>query len=119
LGETVDPLRGGGEQDSVAGLARPDRDPDGEVGLAGAGRTEEHDVLAGFDEVEGAEMGDDIAFEGSLVVEVELLEGLSTTRLKSAAVSPRRATPPCPARCHPRRRGGERSRRLSSSAGDA
>jgi hypothetical protein len=29
------------------------------------------------DEVEGAEVGDDVAFEGALVVEVELLEGLA------------------------------------------
>ena len=53
------------------------RQADGEVGLAGAGRAEEHDVVAGGDEVEGAEVGDDVALEGALVVEVELLEGLA------------------------------------------
>ena len=37
LGEHADPVRGGGEQDPVAGLAGPDRQPDRQVGLAGAG----------------------------------------------------------------------------------
>ena len=45
----------------MAGLAGPDAQADGEVGLAGAGRAEEHDVVAGLDEVEGAEVGDDVA----------------------------------------------------------
>jgi hypothetical protein len=35
--ETGDPFGGGRERDAVAGLARPDRDPDREVRLAGAG----------------------------------------------------------------------------------
>lgn len=47
------------------------------MGLASAGGPEEHDVLSGFDEVERAEMRDDVAFEGALVVEVELLERLA------------------------------------------
>ena len=76
-GEPVDPFGGGGEGDAVAGLAGADRQADREVGLAGAGRTQEHDVVAGGDEIEGAEVGDDVAFEGALVVEVELLEGLA------------------------------------------
>ena len=63
--------------DAVSGLAGPDRHADGEVGLAGAGRSEEHDVVAAFDEVEGAEVGDDVTLEAALVVEVELLEGLA------------------------------------------
>src|ERR1700676_1444321 len=37
LGEHVDPVRGGGEQDPVSGLTGPDRQPDREVRLAGAG----------------------------------------------------------------------------------
>jgi hypothetical protein len=37
-GQAVDPLGGGGEGDAVAGLAGPDGQADGEVGLAGAGR---------------------------------------------------------------------------------
>ncbi len=77
VGEAVDPFGGGGERDAVAGLAGPDGQADGEVGLAGAGRAEEHDVVAGVDEVEGAEVGDHVALEGALVVEVEVLEGLA------------------------------------------
>jgi hypothetical protein len=77
LGEAGDPLGRGGERDAVTGLAGPDADPDGEVGLAGARRAEEHDVGALGDEVEGPEMQDGVAFEGALVVVVEVLEGLA------------------------------------------
>jgi hypothetical protein len=45
LGEPGDPLRGGSEQDPVACLAGADRQPDGQVSLAGAGRAEEDHVL--------------------------------------------------------------------------
>ena len=76
-GEAVDPFGGGGEHDAVAGVAGADRQADGEVGLAGAGRAEEHDVVAGGDEVEGAEVGDDVTLEGALVVAVELVEALA------------------------------------------
>jgi hypothetical protein len=38
LGKAGDPLGGGGERDAVLGLAGPDPEPDGQVGLAGAGR---------------------------------------------------------------------------------
>ena len=58
VAEAGDPFGGGGERDAVAGLAGADAEADGEVGLAGAGRAEEHDVVSGFDEVEGAEVGD-------------------------------------------------------------
>jgi hypothetical protein len=47
------------------------------VRLAGAGRPEEDGIGAGFDEVEGAEVGDDVLADAALVVEVEVLEGLS------------------------------------------
>ena len=77
FGESGDPLAGGGELDAVAGLAGADGQADGEVGLAGAGRTQEDDVVAGGDEVQGAEVGDQVALEGALVVKVELLEGLA------------------------------------------
>jgi hypothetical protein len=33
VGEPVDPLRGGGEQDPMPGLAGPHRQPDGQMGL--------------------------------------------------------------------------------------
>ena len=60
-GEAVDPFGGGGEHDAVPGVAGADGHTDGEVGLAGAGRAEEDDVVAGGDEVEGGEVGDDVA----------------------------------------------------------
>jgi len=76
-GEAVDPLGGGGEQDPVPGLARADRDPGREVRLAGAGRAEEHDVVLRCDEVQGAQVSDDLPGQTAGVVEVELLQGLS------------------------------------------
>ena len=77
-GEPVDPLGGGGEQDPVPGLAGPDAQPGGEVGLAGAGRAEEHPVVLSGDEVQGAQVRDHVAFEPAGVVEVELLEALAS-----------------------------------------
>ena len=74
VGEPVDPLGGGGELDPVAGLAGPDRDAGGQVGLAGAGRAEEDHVLFGGDEVQRAEVGDLVAFEAAGMVEVEVLQ---------------------------------------------
>jgi hypothetical protein len=56
--QAVDPLRRCGEGHSVAGLTRPDRQADGEVGLARARRAQEHDVALRLHEVEGAEVGD-------------------------------------------------------------
>jgi len=47
----------------MAGLTGADGQPDGQVGFAGAGRAEEDDVVSGGDEVEGAQMGDGVAFE--------------------------------------------------------
>jgi hypothetical protein len=47
------------------------------VGLAGAGWSEEHDVLAGGDEIQGAQMRDGVAAQAAGVVEVELLEALA------------------------------------------
>jgi hypothetical protein len=61
----------------VPGLAGPDRDTGGEMCLAGAGRAEEHHVLAGGDEVEGAQVGDGLAAQAAGVVEVELFQGLA------------------------------------------
>ncbi len=77
VGEPGDPLGGGGEQDPVPGLAGPDRQADREMGLAGAGRAEEHDVVAGGDEVQGAQVGDQVAAEAAGVVEIELFQGLA------------------------------------------
>jgi hypothetical protein len=39
---------------------------------------EEDDVFAGFNEVKRSEVGDHVAFEGALVVEVEVLERLAS-----------------------------------------
>ena len=96
VGEPGDPFGGGGEQDPVPGLAGADRQPDREVGLAGAGWAEEHDVVAGGDEVQGAQVGDGVAFEAAGVVEVELLQATC------GPGSGRRG-------CGPRRRGTSRA----------
>jgi hypothetical protein len=45
--------------------------------LAGAGRAEQHDVLARVQEVELAEVLDDLALDGALEGEVELLKCLA------------------------------------------
>ena len=45
--------------------------------LAGAGWAEEHHVVLGGDEVQGAEVRDQVTFEAAGVVEVELLEALA------------------------------------------
>jgi hypothetical protein len=71
-------LRGGPAAGGERAAAGHDRGAGHRAGgFAGAGRAEEHDVVAGVDEVEGAEMGDHVSLEGSLVVEVEVLEGLA------------------------------------------
>ena len=74
FGKTGDPFGGGGEQDAVAGLAGPHRQPDRQVGLAGAWWAEEDDVVAGGDEVQRPEVGDGVAFESAGVIEVELFQ---------------------------------------------
>ena len=66
VGEAGDPLGGGGEGDPVPGLAGADAEADGQVGFAGARRAEEDHVDYGGDEVQGAEVGDGLASEGSL-----------------------------------------------------
>src|SRR5215204_3835757 len=45
------------------------------AGLNPAGRS--HDVVAGGDEVGGAEVGDGVTAQGALVAQVELVEGLA------------------------------------------
>jgi hypothetical protein len=61
----------------MAGLAGAHRQTDGQVRLPGAGWAEEDHVVLGDDEVERAEVSDDLAFEGAGVVEVELLQALA------------------------------------------
>ena len=45
FGEVGDPVGGGGEQDPVPGLAGADRQADGEVGLAGAWRSDQKQAV--------------------------------------------------------------------------
>ncbi|GAB2670946.1 hypothetical protein GCM10009743_53990 [Kribbella swartbergensis] len=54
-----------------------DAESDGQVGLAGAGRAEEHYVLLRGDEVEGAEKRDQVTGQAAGVVEVELLQAFA------------------------------------------
>src|SRR3954454_3991018 len=77
LREPGDPLGGGRERDAVTGQAGADRDGDREMALAGAGRAQEDDVLLGVQEVELAEVLDDLAADRALEGEVELLERLA------------------------------------------
>ena len=77
VGEAGDPFGRGGERDPLAGEAGADRDGDREVGLAGAGRAQEDDVLARVQEVELAQVLDDLALDAALEGEVELLERLA------------------------------------------
>jgi hypothetical protein len=74
LSEPIDPLGGGGEQHPVPGLAGSDAQAGREVGLPGSGWAEEDHVLLGGDEVQGAQVQDQVAFQPAGVVEVELLE---------------------------------------------
>jgi hypothetical protein len=60
-----------------AGLASADRQPDREVSLPGPGRAEEDHVLLRDDEVQRAQVGDQVALEAAGVVEVELLQALA------------------------------------------
>ncbi len=53
-GQPIDPLAGGGEQDPVPGLTGPDRDADRQVCFTGSGWAQEHHVVFGGDEVQGA-----------------------------------------------------------------
>ena len=60
----------------MAGLAGSDPDSDRQMGFAGAGRSEEDDVLSSQDEVESPEMEEGVSFQAALMVEVELFDGL-------------------------------------------
>jgi hypothetical protein len=45
--------------------------------LTMTGRAEEHHVVAGGDEVQGAQVGDGVALEGPLVFEIELFQAFA------------------------------------------
>jgi hypothetical protein len=66
---------GGGEVGAVAGLGGPAGQPDGKVGLAGAGRADEQDVGGGVEVAAGGQLGDQRLVDGGLGVVVEVLEG--------------------------------------------
>jgi len=61
----------------VSGQAGADAERDREVGLAGAGRAEQDDVLLAVQEVELAEMQDRLAPQAGLEGEVEFFERLA------------------------------------------
>ena len=90
VGEQRDPFGGGAKGDAVAGETGADSQGDAQVGLAGAGRAEQDDVLAAGQEVELAEMQDGVAWHRRLEGEVELLERLARRK-------PRRLDPCLPA----------------------
>src|SRR5439155_6156644 len=75
--EAGDPLGGGRERDPLAGEAGADAECDRQMGLAGAGRTEEDDVVFGGEEVELAEVQDERLLHRALEAEVELLQRLA------------------------------------------
>ena len=78
VGEAGDPFGGGGERDAVAGLAGPDRRARWRGGSCRcrAGRGTRRCLLA-VTKSRVPRWAIDVAFEGALVVEVEVLEGLA------------------------------------------
>ena len=66
---------GGGEVGAVAGFGGLAGQPDGEVGLAGAGRADEQHVGGRFEVAAGGQLVDQGAVGGGLGVVVELLQG--------------------------------------------
>ena len=74
FGQPGDPLGGGREQDTMAGLAGPDRDAYGQMSLASARRAQEDNVVLGGHEVQRPEVGNGVAFEAAGMVEVKLLQ---------------------------------------------
>jgi hypothetical protein len=73
---TALPGRSGCDRFSAAtGLPDAAGPRSGRRGVAGAWWPEEDHVVLGGHEVEGAQVGDDLAFEGRLVVEIEVFQG--------------------------------------------
>ena len=66
-----------GEQDTFAVVDQGSPGRTREVGLAGAGRAKEHHIPSEGDKAQGAQVGDDVAFEPAGVVEVEFLQRLA------------------------------------------
>ncbi len=78
IGESGDPVHGRGEQHPVAMVCGRDPESGSQVGLAGAGWSEQDDV-AGFGEEPSGREGCDLLPDGRLGVEVELLDRLAGT----------------------------------------
>ena len=76
VGEAGDPVGRGGEQHPVPVPGGGDAECGGEVGFAGSGRAEQHDVAGLGEEPAGGQRGDLLA-DGGLGVEVEVLQGLA------------------------------------------
>ncbi len=72
LDQGLDHGIGGGEVAAVAGLDRGDGQGNGEVGLAAAGLAQEHDRSLFVDEPQGGEVGDELAVNRGLEVEIEV-----------------------------------------------
>ena len=77
VGQQRDPFGRGAKENAVAGQAGADAERDGEVGLAGAGRAEQDDVLAAGEEVQLGEVQDGVAAQRGLKGEVEFLDRLA------------------------------------------
>jgi hypothetical protein len=76
FGESGDPVDGGGEQDAVAVVGGDHAERGGEVGFAGAGRSEQHDVAGLGQERPRGERGN-LLSDRWLVLPVEVVEGLA------------------------------------------
>jgi hypothetical protein len=88
--EAGDPVHRGGERDAVPGLSSLDRQPDGQVGLAGSRWAEQHHIAGLGHERTRAQVGNHVPVECGLVVEVEVLQRL-TCREPRRADAGRRA----------------------------
>jgi hypothetical protein len=71
-------------------LATADRQPDREMGFAGAWRAEEDHILLAGHEIQGGQVGDQIPFQSAGVIEVELLDAFTGRE----PGSPDRPSPP-------------------------
>ena len=84
VGEPGDPFGCGAEMTRWPARQARIAERDGQVCLAGSGRPEQDDVLAGVQEVELAEVLDDCLLHRALEGEVELLQRLSGGEARGA-----------------------------------
>jgi hypothetical protein len=76
LAERGNEPRGGRKQDADAVLAGFEPEGDGQVRLADAGRTQQQDVVAGFEIATGRQLADDLRVNRRLELEIEGVERL-------------------------------------------